>query len=321
MEALKHLLPILLTVSLGLLVVAAGMASSRGDFLYVLRQPGLLGKSALAVLVIPLVAAMLIVGLFPISHATKAGILLMAISPVPPLMPGKALKFGGEAEYVYGLQAAFALLAIVTVPLLGWFIATFYNVDAQFPASVVAGNVFVGLIVPLAIGLALGRWLFRNASPRVPHVISIIANVLVVIAFIPILIATWPQIEALIGDGSVIAMALVVVLALAGGHFLGGPELAGRSTLGFAAAIRHPGIALALAGANDSDKPISAAVLLFMLVGIVVLIPYQMILRRMLPTAADQVRDAGRITQRNPTCDVDVSTGWAWRAAGRYRRQ
>jgi len=288
MEAIKQLLPILLTVSLGLLVVAAGMASSRGDFVYVLRQPGLLAKAVLAIVVFPLLAAMLILGIFPISPPARAGILLMAISPVPPLMPGKALKFGGEAEYVYGLQAAFALLAIVTVPLLGSFIARFYGVDAEFPISVVVSNIFMGLIVPLAIGLALGRWLFRDASPKVPQKISMIANLLVLIAFLPILIVAWPQIRALIGDGSVVAMALVVVLALAGGHFLGGRSLADRSTLGFAAAIRHPGIALALAGANHSDKSISAAVLLFMLVGIIVLIPYQILLRRKQREPADQ---------------------------------
>ncbi|HEX8055891.1 MAG TPA: Na+-dependent transporter, partial [Novosphingobium sp.] len=125
-------------------------------------------------------------------------------------------------------------------------------------------------------------------SPKVPRLISSAANVLVLIAFAPILIVAWPQIHALIGDGSVVAMALVVVLALAGGYFLGGPSLARRSTLGLAAAIRHPGIALALAGANHSDKPISAAVLLFMVVGIVVLIPYQIVLRRKLHVPADQ---------------------------------
>lgn len=288
MEAIKQLPPILLTVSLGLLVVAAGMASSRGDFVYVLRQPGLLAKAVLAIVVIPLLTAMIVLPLLPISQPAKAGILLMAISPVPPVMPGKALKFGGDAQYVYGLQAAFALLAILTVPLLGSFIAAFYGVDAQFPVGVVAGHIFLGLIVPLAIGLVLGRWLFRGASPAVPQRISTVANVLLLIAFAPILIFAWPQIRELIGDGSIVAMALVVVLALAGGYLLGGPALAHRSTLGFAAAIRHPGIALALAGANHSDKPISAAVLLFMVVGIIVLIPYQIVLGRKLRAPTDQ---------------------------------
>jgi BASS family bile acid:Na+ symporter len=100
------------------------------------------------------------------------------------------------------------------------------------------------------------------------------------IAFVPILIGSWQQMRGLIGDGSVIAMALVVAAALVGGHLLGGVRLADRSTLAFAAAMRHPGIALALAGANHSDKAISGAVLLFLLVGLIVLIPYQVILRR-----------------------------------------
>lgn len=204
----------------------------------------------------------------------------MAISPVPPLVPGKALKFGGETGYVYGLQAAAALLAIVTVPLLGSLTASLYNVDARFPVRVVAGNIFVGAIVPLAIGLALGRWLFRNASPKVPRTIALVANVLLVIAFVPILIGSWPQMQALIGDGSVIAMAVVVAIALLGGHLLGGADSSHRSTLAFASAMRHPGIALALAGANHSDKAISAAVLLFMLVGLAVMLPYQIMLRR-----------------------------------------
>lgn len=280
MEFLQQALPILLTVSLGLLIVAAGMASSRGDLVYVLRRPDLLGKAFLAINVVPLLAAMLIVFLFPIPHAAKAGILLMAISPVPPLVPGKALKFGGKPGYVYGLQVAAALLAIVTVPLLGLLTAGFYNVDAQFPVRVVAMNIFVGLIVPLAIGLALGRWLFPHATPKVPHIISMVANGLLVIAFVPILIGSWPLMRELIGDGTVVAMALVVTIAVAGGHFLGGPDLSQRTALAFASAVRHPGIAMALAGANHSSKAVSAAVLMFMLVGIVALVPYQMLLRR-----------------------------------------
>lgn len=280
MEALKHLLPLLLTGSLALLVVAIGMASSRGDLVYVLRRPGLLARAVLAIVVIPFIAAMIVISFVPISTPAKGGIFLMAISPVPPLMPGKALKFGGQTGYVYGLLAAAALIALVSVPLLGSLAASMYRVDVEFPVSVVAGNVFTGLIVPLAIGLLLGRWLFRDMSSNVPHIVSAFAMVLLAIAVVPVLIAVWPQIRVLIGDGTMMAMALVVLASLVGGHFLGGSRLSDRSTLAFAAAIRHPGIALALAGANHTDKSVSAAVLLFLLVGLVVLLPYQILLRR-----------------------------------------
>jgi BASS family bile acid:Na+ symporter len=288
MEILKHLLPILLTVSLALLVVAAGIASSRGDFASVVAHPSLLARAFVAIVVIPVITAIATVSAFPISNAAKAGIFLMAISPVPPLMPGKAMKLGGNAGYIYGLQGAAALMALLTVPALGALGARLYDVHAQFPIGIVARNIFVGLVVPLAIGLAIGRWLFPKASPALPRTVLLVANVLLVVAFVPLLIGVAPEMGKLIGDGTMVAMAIVVVIALAGGHFLGGPADEDRPTLAVAASLRHPGIALALAGANHAAKPVTAAVLLFTLVGMVVLIVYQLAMKTHRPAPASQ---------------------------------
>lgn len=281
MELLKHLIPLLVSLSLGLLVMASGMASSRGQLLYVLVRPKLLLRAIIAIDVVPVIAAIAIVWLFPgISLSARAAIILMAVSPVPPLVPGKAFKFGGEADYVYGLQNAMALLAIITVPLLGTLVAGLYQSDAYFPVGVVARNILTGVVVPLAIGLVIGRWLARDFAHRAAPILAQIANVLVLIAFIPVLAASWHQIAGLIGDGTVLAMALVVAIATLGGHLLGAAKGSQPTTLAFAAAMRHPGIALALATANHADKGISAGVLLFMLVGLVVLVPYQLLLGR-----------------------------------------
>lgn len=280
MEIIKQIIPLLLTISLALFVVAAGLASSRGDFAYVLRRPGLLLRAFGAIIVIPMVAVMIIIAIFPLSPSAKAGLLLMAISPVPPLMPGKALKAGGHAPYVYGLMATGAVFAIIFVPILGTFAARYYDVDAQFPASIAARNVFVGVVVPLVVALVLGRLLFKAPKPKLTRAVTIAAYVLLVLAAVPILIKVWPQMMALLGNGTLLAMALAAVAALLGGHFLGGDNVADRSSLAIAAAMRHPGIALALAGANHANQAISAAVLLFLLIGFLALIPYQMIVRR-----------------------------------------
>lgn len=288
MEILKHLLPVLLTVSLALLVIAAGIASSRGDFAYVVSRPSLMARAFVAIAIIPVIAALVVMSLFPISHAVKAGIFLMAISPVPPLMPGKALKFGGNAGYVYGLQGAGALIALLTVPALGALGARLYDVEAQFPVGVVARNVFVGMVIPLALGLLIGRWLMPKAGPAVPRAIMMVANILLVLAFVPLLIGALPEMGKLIGDGSILAIGIVVLIALLGGHYLGGPSSTDRPTLAVAASLRHPGIALALAGANHAAKPVTAAVLLFMLVAMVVLALYQVAMRRHAPQPAAQ---------------------------------
>jgi BASS family bile acid:Na+ symporter len=280
MEIIKHLIPLLLTVSLALLVVAAGLASSRGNFVYVLSRPKLLLQAFGAIVAIPVIAAVIIIAIFPVSQAAKAGILLMALSPVPPLMPGKALKAGGHTAYVYGLMATGAVFAVIFVPILGALAARFYAVHAQFPVGVVARNVFVGVTVPLIVGLVVGRLLFKGPSPKLTKAVTIAAYVLLVLAAVPIVIKVWPQMMALVGNGTVLAMALVALAALLGGHFLGGDDMADRSSLAIAASMRHPGIALALAGANHANEAVSAAVLLFLIVGFLLLIPYQMIVRR-----------------------------------------
>ncbi|WP_380874310.1 hypothetical protein ACFB49_47120 [Sphingomonas sp. DBB INV C78] len=287
MELLKQLIPILLTVSLALLVVAVGMASSRGDLLYVLRRPAQLARGLIAVSLIPVLAAAAVIAIFPVSHASKAAIMLMAISPVPPLVPGKMLKFGGRTEYAYGLYTAMALLAVFTVPIWGVLLNLYYGVHASFPSAIVASNIFLGVVCPLAIGLLLGRWLAPRFAERAAPIVAKIGMGLVVLAFVPIIAKVWPALIGLIGDGTIVAMALIVTLMLAGGHLLGGPAVGDRATLAFAAATRHPGIALALVGANHGDQRLSGAVLLFLIVALVAMVPYQILLKRKL-TPADQ---------------------------------
>jgi BASS family bile acid:Na+ symporter len=75
-------------------------------------------------------------------------------------------------------------------------------------------------------------------------------------------------------------MALVSAVALLGGHLLGGPTLGGRGSLAMASAVRHPGLAMMIAGANTTDKHATAAILGFLLVGLVVAIPYQLWIKR-----------------------------------------
>lgn len=286
MELVKEIIPLLLTLSLGLLIVSVGLSSSRGDLVYVLSRPRLLLRAILAIDILPVIAAVVVIGLFPgIPTPAKVAILFMAISPVPPLVPGKAIKFGGRKEYVYGLQVAMTLLAIVSVPLLGSLVSHIYEADAQFPIALVARNVLIGMVIPLAIGVIFGRWLAPAHAQRAARIVSTIATILLVVAFVPIIVSFWPAMIALIGDGTVLAMAIVIAIAIAGGHFLGDPG--DRSSLAFGASMRHPGIALALASANHSDPKASAGILLFLLTGIVLLIPYQKMTQR-----RHQARDA-----------------------------
>jgi BASS family bile acid:Na+ symporter len=105
MDALKAVLPLLISLSLAGLVLRVGLDADLADILELWRRPAKLLKAVLAVNVVVPLAALALVILVPLSPPARIGILLMAISPVPPLVPGKQLKVGGEKSYAYSLYS------------------------------------------------------------------------------------------------------------------------------------------------------------------------------------------------------------------------
>ena len=279
MEALQALIPVLLTLSLAGLVLAVGLNSSRHDLLFVLTRPKLLFRAITSVMIIPPIVAGVLISMLPIEPIAKAGIMLMAISPVPPLVPGKQLGAGGRKNYAYGLYVAMALLTIISVPVIMGITSTLLDRNDHVSVANIARTTFLGVLFPLAIGLAV-RALAPGLASRAWSIVYKLSMVLVLLAFLPIVIKAWPALQELIGNGTMLTMAVVTLICLGVGHMLGGPELRDRATLAIASSVRHPGIALSLASSLFADPRVSAAVLMFMLVGLVVSVPYTMWVKR-----------------------------------------
>jgi bile acid:Na+ symporter, BASS family len=279
MEALQTLIPTLITFSLAGLVLAVGLHAGRGDLLTVIRDPRQLWPAILAVIIIPPIAAGLLVAMLPLEPVVKAGIMLMAISPVPPLVPGKEIGIGGRRSYAYGLYVAMSLLTVISVPVVLAMASALFGRDDSISFMVIAETLVLGVLLPLAVGFLI-RHFAPGFAERWWRRIYAISTVLVALAFLPVMIKSWPAITALIGNGTLLAMAVVTLIAIAAGHLLGGPDLRDRATLAIAASVRHPGIAMTIASLSFQDRRVSAAVLLFMLVGMAVSIPYTMWIKR-----------------------------------------
>jgi BASS family bile acid:Na+ symporter len=72
-----------------------------------------------------------------------------------------------------------------------------------------------------------------------------------------------------------VVCASLCVAALLIGHVMGGPERGDRTVLALSTAMRHPAMAIALAKANFGDEPlVIPAILLYVLVAVVVRVPY-----------------------------------------------
>ena len=80
---------------------------------------------------------------------------------------------------------------------------------------------------------------------------------------------------SMIGNGTLLVLALFAAVGLAVGHWLGGGEADNRTVLALATSARYPAVALAIAGANfQEQKAVLGVIVIYLVVGTVVSLPY-----------------------------------------------
>ena len=90
---------------------------------------------------------------------------------------------------------------------------------------------------------------------------------------VALLAVTWSHLGAVIREGTLPAIVIIVLMGLAVGHVLGGPGEDDRTVLAFATVSRHPGVAMAVA--SLTDQPLAPiGVLLAVIVGEIAVLPY-----------------------------------------------
>jgi BASS family bile acid:Na+ symporter len=220
-----------------------------------------------------------VVAVLPLERVVKIGVMLMAVSPLPPFMPMKDISAGGRRRYVYGLLVAISILAVVMVPATVAILAHAFGMTASIGAESVLHLVLVSIIIPFAVGMLIHH-LAPARSERAAPIVNKTAALLLVLSMLPILVEMAPGVLHLIGDGSVVTIVLVVVGGLVAGHLLGGPDPQDRGALAIACTTRHPGVALLVASQNFPEPQIKAVILLFLIVGVLVVLPYQVWFKR-----------------------------------------
>jgi BASS family bile acid:Na+ symporter len=142
------------------------------------------------------------------------------------------------------------------------------------PTGKVTATVLISVLVPLVAG-ALVRRFFPEFGKRAMRPTSIVAMILLVAASLPILFVASKAMWALIGNGTIVCLALFTIAGLIAGHCLGGPDPDHRTVLALATGVRHPGVALAVASINFPDyKAVTAAIVLYLIVAVAISTPY-----------------------------------------------
>ena len=270
---LKQLVMLGLQISVVCTVFCYGLKTTTAALLHVARRPGLLVRSLICVFVIVPALAFLLTISFDIRHEIKVALVALAISPLPPLLPMKETKAGGETSYGLGLLALLAPLSIVTIPLTVTVLEQGFGRPFAVAPSAIARLALVTVLVPLVAGIVVHARVPAIAD-RIAPGLGLGAKVLLVVAATVILASMWRSVWEATGQGAIVAITVFVVVSLAVGHLLGGPERETSIVLGMSCACRHPAIAFTVASASFPDHRFGGAIVLYLALSVLIGIPY-----------------------------------------------
>ena len=269
----RQLIRLAFQVSVACTVFGFGLQATTEDLLYLVRRPGLLVRSLLAVFVVMPVVAVGLGLMFDLQPTARITLVALAISPIPPRLPKMQRKAGGHAGYGLGLMAIAAALSIVAIPgALELLNVIFERSFAMAPAAI-AVVVLKFVFGPFAAGLAF-RALAPAVAERIEGPVLSVSQILLVLALLVLLAASLPVIRAAVGGGTVAAMVLFSLAGLAVGHVLGGPDPDHSVVLALSTSFRNPAIAFIVASANFPNERFGGTILLYVLVTLVAGISY-----------------------------------------------
>jgi BASS family bile acid:Na+ symporter len=251
------------------------------EFRWVWANPGLIAKGLFSVLIAIPAIALLVTRAFDLPRAVEIGIVLMAISPGAPVALRRSLDAGGHRSFAPALQILVAILAVVSMPLSIAALNEFYGGKASIAPEQLARQVFIAQLLPLGLGM-LARRAFPHRAAWLEPKLARLANILLIALTILVLInVSGAVVDA--GPRIVLAIVMITALALAVGHWLGGPEPDTRTSVAISSAARNPGLALLVAALNAAPPAINATILAYLVVSAFTVLAYVVWRRRANP--------------------------------------
>jgi BASS family bile acid:Na+ symporter len=286
---------IALKIAIAAMTVATGLATTKDDLGYLLRRPGLLARSLIATIVVaPLVAIGLCLAI-PVGQATAIAVIAAALAPGLPSIPRTGASIGGNAAFACGLMVVTSVLGVVTVPIWLWVIGRITGIAPATTPLAIARTLAVGILIPLAVGLAV-RWLAPTIARRIVGPVGTIAVSLLPGLALVLLIVGAEAIGQL-GWAALAVMVIAPVIALAVGHALGGPDPRDRTVLAISNATRFPALAALIATTSYPHAQAIPAVIAYLIVALLISLPYELWRKRV----------HGRVAREGPVSPAGAS--------------
>jgi BASS family bile acid:Na+ symporter len=269
------LLKLFILSSVCLIVLSIGMQTRPGTAIEFLKDPLPVSKALIAMFVAMPLFTLLVTQALPLERPVRVALLALSLSPMVPLLPRKEVKLGATYDYAIGLQAAASVASLVAAPLFILLFSRVFGWEISFDPMPMLVVLLLTVGVPLVAGVLVNRFA-PDLAARLSGPIGKAATVTLALGALILIALSWRYVLAAVGNGTLLAIALMTLFGLAVGHVLGGPAEGNRHALAVATASRHPGVAIALAGLVGLEpmQPVLGAILLYMLAGAVFSMPY-----------------------------------------------
>ena len=177
-------------IAIPLVALAAGLAAAEFRPRDVLREPGLLGRSLLAELVVVPLIAVLLVKLLGVPLRVAGGLLIIAISVGPVMALKRARASGADESFAIVLNLVLLLLAIPYLPIAAAVLGALCGRDVSIGMGAVAGVVLPTQLLPLVVGLLIARFAPRVAERLIKPVTWLGNGLLAALALVLLVLAT-----------------------------------------------------------------------------------------------------------------------------------
>jgi BASS family bile acid:Na+ symporter len=210
----------------------------------------------LANFVIVPAAAYLITRILPLDQDLQVGLLLLATAAGAPLAIKAAQTARGDMVFAGSLVALQVVATVIYLPLVLPLLIPGIQVDAV----AIAMPLILQILLPLALGLLMNARYDEEAEMTRP-MMGEIANISLAMMLV-LNLGNLGNVFRLLGTGAILASLLVIVIGVATGYLLGGPEGKTRRSLAVGTGQRNYAAAFTLATGSFADRPAVLVLLL-----------------------------------------------------------
>lgn len=221
--------------------------------------------------------------------AQAAGLMIMGVCAGAPFL----IKLTQTSENDIALGATTMMVLMVATVAVAPIALPFFVDGLDVDAWGIAQSLFLQMLLPIIVGMILAQFVSSFVETIQPWVARI-GNLALYVVLGATIIGYWPQIQDLIGTGSIAGGLVVLLIAFAVGYFFGDGQDHLQDVGGLGTAQRNTAATMIIASDNFSDPTVFVIVSVVNTLGIVMLLLIARLLSR-------DSEDAGNDTENDPT--------------------